>query len=54
MSGELKNDKTDTTASILVSVEGCVRRFATLNAPGLALPVLTHPLVRGVRRLNIE
>ena len=41
---------TDAAAPILVSMEGYVRRFVTLTAPGLTVPVLTHTLVSGVRR----
>ena len=41
---------TDAAAPILVSMEGYVRRFVTLIAPGLTVPVLTHTLVSGVRR----
>ena len=45
---------TDAAAPILVSMEGYVRRFVTLTAPGLTVPVLTHTLVSGVRRWNIR
>ena len=41
---------TDAAAPILVSMEGHVRRFVTLTAPGLTVPVLTPTLVSGVRR----
>ena len=41
---------TDAAAPIPVSMEGYVRRFVTLIAPGLTVPVLTHTLVSGVRR----
>ena len=41
---------TGAAAPILVSMEGYVRRFVTLTAPGLTVPVLIHTLVSGVRR----
>ena len=43
---------TDAAAPILVSMEGYVRRFVTLTAPGLTVPVLTPTLVSRVRRWN--
>ena len=41
----------DAASLILVSMEGFIRRFATLKTPGLTAPVMRILLVSGVRSI---
>ena len=44
----------DAATLILVSTMGCVRRFVTLKASGLTVPVMKFLLVSGVRSIKIR